>query len=196
MNLNFKTFYYTFFIMWALVWIFIASRIVMVLQEVKPVTIHDVYTDSSGPSGLVKGYYIKKHHHGRPALIRKGSDTTRDYAGFTLARLLYPTDHINKAHTVTFYAQISSYQKSITHFAAQAGTEPASKLRLVIDVIDHLLLRYCLLTIGFFICSTFLGDIYKRFKKDQDVSAEVKEVYDNSNLQVIGMVAFFITLLI
>ncbi|PJJ84655.1 hypothetical protein [Mucilaginibacter auburnensis] len=196
MNISFKTFYYTFFVIWGIVWLFIASRVVLILQEVEPLTIHDVYTDSSGPSGLVKGYYIKKYHHGGPALIRNGSDTTRDYAGFTLARLLYPTNRINKSRTVTFYAKIGSDQNHITPFAATAGTEPASKLRLIIDVVDYYLLSYSFLTIVFFIGSTLLGDIYKRFKKNQDVTAEVKQVYDRSYLQVVGMISFFLMVLI
>ncbi|MCJ8211340.1 hypothetical protein MUY27_16600 [Mucilaginibacter sp. RS28] len=196
MNLTFRSFYYTFFALWAIVWVLIAIRAIVILQEVKPLTIYDVYTGSSGPSGLIKGYYIKKYHHNGPSLIRKGSDTTRNYAGFTLARLLYPTSAINKVRTVTFYARFASDHKSITPFAATAGTRPASGLRLVIDVTDYLLLRYSLFTIAFFICSVFLGDIYRRFKKKQDVTAEVKEVCNQSKLQLIGMIAFFITLLI
>ncbi len=196
MNMSFKTIYYAFYTLWAVVWVFMAFRFVAIINEVKPLTIHDVYTDSSGPSGVVKGYYIKQYHHGGPALIRRGSDTTRDYAGFTLARLLYPTSRINNARTVTFYAEIAADHKSITHFAAKAGTEPASKLRLIIDIIDHVLLKFSLLNTAFFIGSAYLGDLYKRFKKGQDVSAEVKEVYDRSNLQIVGMFALLMMIVI
>jgi hypothetical protein len=195
MTLRFSTLNYILYSVWALYGLFIGYTIVDTVQQLRPVTMTDVYTDSSGPTGLIKNYYLKSYHHGGPALIRKGSDTTREYGGFTLARLLYPTNAINKAGTATIYVK-TPVGNTLIPFAAKAGTKPAGPFRLWLDVSDWVILRFYWLHLLFFLATSFMKDVYQKLNRGQDIEAEVKAFYDQSNLPLLGMIAFFASLLI
>lgn len=194
MKIQFRTLNYTFYLLWALFWAFITFQVADTIKRVKPLTLTNCYTGSSGPQGLVKDYYIKRLTPG-PALIRKGSDTSRQYAGFTLARFLYPAAEINQAHVATIYA-LYLPGHHIRSFAATAGKLPATRFRLIIDVLDEAILRYSWLNILIFVVAASSSAIYRRLTKAGNVDAEINAFYAKSRLPLILFIAFLLALLL
>lgn len=149
-------------------------------RELRPVTLHQIRTVAGGPSGLIKTLYIRPLQSHGQYTGSKHSDTSRKYVGLTLSKYLYPGRAINSTGTVTFYALYSADRKSITHFAATAGTHHASAVRLYLDTCSYLMSTYYYLYMSVFLGLVFLKDIYRLLKGKANVDAEVERTYNES----------------
>ncbi|PAW92049.1 hypothetical protein CKK33_00485 [Mucilaginibacter sp. MD40] len=198
--MKFVTLVSSFLVIWLFYWLFIIYRVVDIIAEIKPVTIEGAQMGHAGPIGLVKEFYITKISLGNtPGITKNSSPISRVYTGLTLSKFMLPMGDINRVKTVTFYALPPNASGKIIHFAATAGREKASGLRLVIDVFNYVLHSLIVLHVAIFIVFALLRDIYKRTKKGVDVTDEVNWVYNQSNLSkpiMFAFVLFFITLIL
>lgn len=165
-------------------------------NDLQVVTYRNAYAGKAGAFGLVKNYYIKvvdtSDHELK--LIKKSSNITRPYGGFTLAKLLFPMSSINNAKVVTIYALVLP-NKVITHFAASAGTFKASKIRLYIDIFSFLIYKFLILHIGLLIAFFFLRDMYGYIFKSKNVLSQVNAISNNSLLTRVPFYVMAFTLL-
>lgn len=165
-------------------------------NDLQVITYRNAYAGKAGAFGLLKNYYIKvtdtSNHELK--LIKKSSNITRPYGGFTLAKLLFPMASINNAKVVTVYALVSP-NKIVTHFAACAGTVKASKIRLYIDIFSFLIYKFLILHMGLLIAFFFLRDIYRYIFKIKDGLSQVNAIDNDSLLTTIPFYVMVFTLL-
>jgi hypothetical protein len=195
--MSFKSLMGGFLVIWLAYWMYVFFGVTNIAGKLKPVTLSNAQVGHTGPIGLSKNFYIKTGNgsFSSPHIIKNSSDTTRVYTGLTLAKLLFPMQAINKARVITFYALPATGDKKVIHFAATAGTEKASGLRLIIDVCSYVVHKLIVLHIILFVVFISLKDIYKKLNKADDKKQEIDSVYNQSGLSsiiVFAYVLFFV----
>ncbi|GGH01266.1 hypothetical protein GCM10007352_02920 [Mucilaginibacter phyllosphaerae] len=179
--------------MWLVYFLFLIVSTISVSNNLKVFTETNITMRAAGAFGLIRHYYIEPYQNS-PHKTKNDQVTDRVYSGLSLARLLVPKSDINSYKKVTFYALQRNDQR--VHFAATSDSEPATTIRLYIDILAYLINKYLFIHVGFFLLWAFNSTIYSYLKKGKDVNGEIAEADNSKGLENVQKTLLYITLIL
>ena len=160
---------------WTASWAYLVYALVKAPGGLVAATYTNARIGRAGAYGLVKHFYIKVDSlpnaaartlplAARMDALKRSSGIDRDYA-FGLSRLLLPVTEINRLGTITFYVNNKDLlpdndNTPLMYYAPTAGTMPAGKTRLIIDVFASLIYRFLYVHVGFLLLALFSKPIH------------------------------------